>query len=110
MLCSEFGLPILQTYCIEHFDTALSTDSVCSSLIKAHSSMQASSSKDSGVSVMLKQIMERCFGFIEANTRDVFQSDHFLRLPKELLVAIISSNKVTRCKFGGGYLEMMDVC
>lgn len=68
--------------------------------------MQASSSKDSGVSVMLKQIMERCFGFIEANTRDVFQSDHFLRLPKELLIAIISSNKVTGCKFGGGYLEM----
>ena len=69
--------------------------------------MQTSSG---GVSSTLEEIMEKCFGFIEANTKDVFQSDHFLELPKELLVAIVSSSKVTGCKYAIEYLVMLDAC
>ena len=89
-LCGEFGLPVLQAYCMEHLGTTLTVDSVCPTLIGAHSSMKvSSSSREIG-----EGIVQKCLSFIEANTRAVFQSDHFIRLPKELLITIISSSKV----------------
>ena len=89
-LCGEFGLPLLQAYCIEHLGTTLTVESVCPTLIGAHSSMKvSSSSREIG-----EGIVQKCLAFIETNTRAVFQSDHFTGLPKELLITIISSSKV----------------
>ena len=89
-LCGEFGLPVLQAYCMEHLGTTLTVDSVCPTLIGAHSSMKVpSSSREIG-----EGIVQKCLSFIETNTRAVFQSDQFIRLPKELLIIIIASSKV----------------
>lgn len=41
-----------------------------------------------------QEIVRKCLGFIEANTKAVFQSPGFLQVSREQLTAIISSNKV----------------
>lgn len=95
-LCSEFGLPILQTYCVGHLAQNLTVDSVCSTLIGAHSSLEES--KGGRTEATLQEIVQKCLKFIEANAAAVFQLDGFMQLSKELLIAVISSSKVIHSK------------
>ena len=50
--------------------------------------------KEDGLKSVVEQIVQECVCYIESHTRAVFQSKGFLELPKEVLVAIISNNKV----------------
>ena len=93
-LCMEFGLPMLRVHCIEHLSETLNTEKVCSILIGAQSALMESESKGDGMESTFQEIVQKCLGFIEANTKAVFQSPGFLQLSKEQLTAIISSNKV----------------
>ena len=93
-LCTEFGLQVLRVHCIEHLAETLSTENVCSTLIGAQSALTESESEGDGMESTFQEIVRKCLGFIEANTKAVFQSPGFMQVSREQLTAIISSNKV----------------
>ena len=93
-LASEWGLPVLKAYCIERLGSTLTVDTVCATLIGARSLLEDYRGGRSGADALLQEIVGKCLAFIETNAWGVLQSEGFLRLPKESVVAIISSSKV----------------
>lgn len=93
-LASEWGLPVLKAYCIEQLGSTLTVDTVCATLIGALSLLEDYRGGRGAADTPLQEIVAKCQAFIESNARGVLQSDGFLRLSKESVVAIISSSKV----------------
>ena len=92
-LCSEFGLPALKDHCIEHLSGSLTVADVCPMVTKMDTLLQGCTSE--GIVSSLQEIVEKCFVFIESNSKLVLQSDGFLDLSKESLITVISSDKVS---------------
>ena len=88
-LCTEFGLPVLKTYCIEHLGSTLTVDSVCDTLVGAHTSLETNQGDRT-----LQEIVQKCLKFVEGNTRAVFQSKGFLHLSKGVVITLVSRNEV----------------
>ena len=97
-LCVELGLPKLQSHVCNHIRTTLSPENVCSVLVRASASLQQQQQEEeeegANDSSFSQEISKTCLAYIETNSRAVFQSKEFLQLTKELLIIVISSNKV----------------
>lgn len=91
-LCSEFGLPALKEHCIEYLSGSLTVADVCPMLTKMDTLLQGCTSE--GIVSSLQEIVEKCFAFIESNSKLVLQSDGFVDLSKESLIIVISSDKL----------------
>ena len=93
-LCSELGLPLLQSYTLHHIASSLTSESVSRVLLTSESLLE--SCEDDMLKVALQRVHLDCISFIQTHTRTVFLSDSFLLLPKDTLITIISDNKVRR--------------
>lgn len=91
-LCSEFGLPLLQSYTLHHISSTLTSESVSRTLLTSGSLLE--SCQDDVMKVALQRVHLDCITFIQTHTRTVFLSESFLHLPKDTLISIISDNKV----------------
>ena len=91
-LCSEFGLPLLQSCTLHYISSTLTSESVSRTLLTCESLLE--SYDDDVMKVALQRVQLDCIGYIQTHTRTVFLSESFLLLPKETLIRIISDNKV----------------
>ena len=91
-LCSNLGLPLLQSYTLHHIASSLTSESVSRVLLTSESLLE--SCEDDMLKVALQRVHLDCIAFIQTHTRTVFLSESFLLLPKDTLITIISDNKV----------------
>ena len=91
-LCSELGLPLLQSYTLHHIASSLTSESVSRVLLTSESLLETC--EDDMLKVALQRVHLDCIAFIQTHTRTVFLSESFLLLPKDTLITIISDNKV----------------
>ncbi len=89
-LCAELGLPVLKSFCVDQLRDTLTVDSVCASLSGAHSKLGKSTEGDG----TLKEIVQTCLKFIDANSDAVLWSDGFFELPRTVLISVVSSMEV----------------
>ncbi|CAI8042115.1 BTB/POZ domain-containing protein 9 [Geodia barretti] len=94
----ELGLPELKTYCLKTLAGGITADSACSTLISAHSALMAEEGEgeeEEEEGSVVREVEQCCMEYIETNTRAVFKSKGFLQLPKETLLSVIQSSKLT---------------
>ena len=96
-LCSEFGLPLLQSCTLHYVSSTLTSESVSRTLLTSESLLE--SYDDDVMKVALQRVQLDCISYIQTHTRTVFLTESFLLLPKETLIKIVSDNKVCKVNF-----------
>ena len=88
-LCQDLNLEELRLFCEDHITRSLNVDNACallaSALAKEEQMSQRSSSSGSS-------FVERCVHFIGDNANECFQTTGFLRLSKDALIRLVSSD------------------
>lgn len=105
-VCSELGLPLLQSYTLHHISSTLTSESVSRILLTSESLLE--SCDNDMLKVTLQRVHLDCISFIQTHTRTVFLSESFLLLPKETLITIISDNKVRKYQLSCSSCGMFD--
>ena len=87
-LCSIFGLPSLESHCVDRIMSQLNTNNVCNVLNMASNLVQKGS-------VCFNTVVDRCVMYIELHAKEVVDTEGFLQLSRDSLIQLISSDKVT---------------
>lgn len=85
-LCQELNLEELRLFCEDHITRSLSPDNACTLLVSALA-REESQKNNNGQS-----FVERCIQYIGDNANECFQSPGFLRLSKDALIRLVSSD------------------
>jgi len=88
-LCQDMNLEELKLFCEDHITRSLNVSNACSLLASALTKEDGTppSHKNNGSS-----FVERCINFIGENASECFQSAGFLRLSKDALIRLVSSD------------------
>lgn len=85
-LCQELNLEELKIFCEDHVARSLNVDNACLLLALALGREEKNSNGGGG------GFVDRCIHFIGDNASDCFRTPSFLRLSKDALIRLVSSD------------------
>lgn len=88
-LCQDLNLEELRLFCEDHITRSLHVSNACTLLASALAKEDQTTQRNSSAS---PSFVERCVHFIGDNASECFQTTGFLRLSKDALIRLVSSD------------------